>query len=276
MAKPPAPIRTIITDDEEVAREGLKLLLSEKPDFQVVSVCRNGREAISEIAELRPELLLLDIRMPEISGFDVLERIPRDSLPVVIFITAYDEFAIKAFEMHAIDYILKPFSQDRLDKALERAKDFIRDKKISDFGKSLAAMLIDYRSAGVANEASGFGEPERQLERIMIRDNKRIVFVDVNDIDWIEGADYYTVLHSGEKSFLYRESLRNLESKLPPSRFLRIHMSAIVNLDKIEEIKEVHKSDYRVVMRDGKELRVSRRRKKRLFMLGAQKFGFRN
>lgn len=269
-------IRTIIVDDEEISRKGLQLLLSELPHFQVVSVCRNGREAISRIAELKPELLLLDIQMPEISGFDVLNHIPQEILPVVIFITAYDEFAIKAFELHALDYVLKPFSDERLYKALNRAKGLIRDKKICDFGKSLAALMSDYRSADMDTGTSGQEKAADPLERIMIKDDKRIIFIEVDKIDWIEGADYYAVIHCGDKSYWYRESLKKLESKLNPKQFVRIHMSAIVNLDKVKEIISAARDDYRVVLENGKELKVSRRRKRHLFDLGAARFGFKN
>lgn len=269
------PIRTIIVDDEKISRKGLSRLLSEKNDFQEVAICADGREAIEKIRELKPELLLLDIQMPEINGFQVLDRIPPENLPVVIFITAYDEFAIKAFEVHAIDYILKPLSQDRFNQALTRAKELIRDKKIIEHSKALMAAISDYRS-GSSIELANRVQSTGWMQRIMVKDNKRIVFIEVSDIDWIEGADYYVILHCGKNSHLYRESLKNLEAKLDPEQFVRIHMSAIVNLRKVKEIQSAPTGRYRVILENGKELKVSRRRKKNLLELGAAKFGLRN
>lgn len=267
-------IRTIIVDDEEVCREGLNTLVSEMTDFEVISVCKNGREAITIINRLKPDLLLLDIQMPEISGFDVLERISHENIPEVVFITAYDEFAIKAFEVNAIDYILKPFSQKRFEQALSKAKENIEGRDVNSHNKKLLEMIASLQLSIEGEVKSSTDNDSVRLKRIMIKVNGSISFVEVADIDWIEGADYYVYLHSGNKAHLYRESLKNLETKLAPEQFIRIHMSTIVNLDKVKEIKSGLDGNWYVILENKKKLKVSRRRKKQLFDLGASNFGF--
>lgn len=264
---------TIIVDDEVLARRGLKTLVERRPEFAVVSLCANGRDAIQKIAEMKPDVVLLDIQMPEISGFDVLESLPRDVLPVVIFVTAYDEYAIRAFEARALDYLLKPVSQKRLDQALDRAIARVRDRRLAEYGQTLLAAVADLR--GAANEGTAGASPGGRLERIMVKSGAAIQFVEVTDIEWIEGADYYVTLHAGGKEHLYRESLKHLEERLDPSQFVRIHQSAIVNLSKVREIRRGFGGDYAVVVESGRRLPVSRRRKKDLLDLGAARFGLR-
>ena len=240
-------IRTIIVDDEPLARRGLATLVDRHAEFAVVAACADGREAIARIAELKPDLVLLDIQMPEISGFDVVERLPQDVVPVVIFVTAYDEHAIRAFEVRALDYVLKPVSQKRFDEALERAAARVRDRRLAEYGAALVAAVADIQQerGGPDGRPSG----ERLLERIMVRTGDAIQFVDVDDIEWIQGADYYVTLHAGGKEFLYRESLKHLEDRLDPTRFVRIHVSAIVNLAKVKEIRRTLRGEY-----DGRSL----------------------
>jgi two-component system LytT family response regulator len=266
------PIRTLVVDDEQLARRGLKTLVERHPDCSVVGVCADGREAIARIAELKPDLVLLDIQMPEITGFDVLERLPRDLLPVVVFVTAYDEYAVRAFEVHALDYVRKPVSQERLREALDRAVAQVRGRKLAEYGTTLLAAVADIRNR---READGGGSTrvDARLDRIMVRVGEAIQFVEVADIEWIEGADYYVTLHAGGKEYLYRESLKNLEQRLDPAQFVRIHVSAIVNLAKVREIRREFGADYEVVLLGGRHLAVSRRRKKNLLDLGAARFG---
>jgi len=268
-------VRTVIVDDELLARRGLKTLVERRPEFNVVSLCANGREAIQRIAELKPDLLLLDIQMPEISGFDVLERLPREALPVVVFVTAYDEYALRAFEAKALDYLLKPVSQKRLDEALDRALARIRDRKLAEHGQRLldAVAEIQGRRPG---ETGPRASPAPRLERIMVKVGEAIQFVEVSEIEWIEGADYYVTLHAGGKEFLYRESLKRLEDRLDATQFVRIHMSAIVNLAKVREIRRGFGGEYAVLLASGKRLAVSRRRKKALLELGASRFGLKS
>jgi two-component system, LytTR family, response regulator len=266
------PIRTLVVDDEQLARRGLRTLVDRHPDCSVVGVCADGREAIARIGELKPDLVLLDIQMPEISGFNVLERLPRDALPVVIFVTAYDEFAVRAFEVHALDYVLKPVSQQRLQEALDRAVAQVRGRRLAEYGSTLLAAVADIqhgREGGTGGDARQAG----RLDRIMVRVGEAIQFVEVADIEWIEGADYYVTLHAGGKEYLYRESLKNLEQRLDPAQFVRIHVSAIVNLAKVREIRREFGADYEVVLLGGRRLAVSRRRKKHLLDLGASHFG---
>ncbi len=265
-------LRTIIVDDEQLARRGLKTLVERHADFTVIAACRDGREAIARISELKPDLVLLDVQMPEITGFDVLARLPADAVPVVIFVTAYDEFAVRAFEVRAIDYVLKPVSQKRLDEALARAAARVRDRRLAEYGATLLAAVADIHkgSEGARGRAAG---GEAWLERIMVKAGDAIHFVEVDDVEWIEGADYYVTLHSGGKAHLYRESLKHLEERLDPSQFARIHVSAIVNLAHVREIRHSFGRDLEVTLTGGRRLPVSRRRKKDLLRLGAARFG---
>ncbi len=265
-------IRTVIVDDEQLARRGLKTLVERHPEFTVVAVCKDGREAIARISELKPDLVLLDIQMPEIGGFDVIAGLPSDAVPVVIFVTAYDEFAIRAFEVRALDYLLKPVSQARFDEALARAAARVRDRRLAEYGSTLLAAVADIQKGCEAAGGDVRGT-SRWLERIMVKVGEAIQFVEVADIDWIEGADYYVTLHAGGKQHLYRESLKRLEERLDPSQFVRIHVSAIVNLARVREIRHAFGREYEVTLASGRTLPVSRRRKKDLLRLGAARFG---
>jgi two-component system LytT family response regulator len=265
-------IRSIIVDDEELSRKCVRLALAEEEDVEIVGECANGKEAIRDIIRLKPDLVFLDIQMPEINGFDVLKSIGRDDLPFVIFITAYDEYAIKAFEVHAIDYILKPFSKSRFRKTLEHARNVIEEKDATKIGESLLNLVSDWENkkafiSGI-NSAS-FGD---YLDRIFVseRDSHKIVWV--KDIEWIEGADYYVNLHCSAKSYLYRERLKNLEVRLPNSSFIRVHKSAIINLDRLDRIITDYKNDYYAVMKSGKQVKISKARKKDLFDICERNF----
>jgi two-component system, LytTR family, response regulator len=265
-------VRAVIVDDEQLARRGLKTLIERHPGFVVVGVCANGREALAKIPELKPDVVLLDIQMPEVSGFDVIAQLPPDVLPVVVFVTAYDEFAIRAFEVHALDYLLKPVSQTRLCEALDRAAETVRGRRLATYGTTLLAAVAEIQTKhdGAPVEDVGGGA---RLDRIMVRVGDAIQFVDVPDIEWIEGADYYVTLHVKGKGLLYRESLKHLEERLDPSRFVRIHMSAIINLAYVKEIRRGLGGEYEVTLQSGRRLAVSRRRKKDLLELGASRFG---
>jgi two-component system LytT family response regulator len=270
------PIRTLVVDDEQLARRGLKTLVDRHPECTVVGVCADGREAIARISDLKPDLVLLDIQMPEITGFDVLERLPPGAVPVVIFVTAYDEYAVRAFEVHALDYVLKPVSQERLREALDRAVAQVRGRALAAYGSTLLSAVAEIQQRGEGRPGGGApaGAPASPgLDRIMVRVGESIQFVEVADIEWIEGADYYVTLHAGGKEYLYRESLKNLEQRLDPAQFVRIHVSAIANLAKVREIRREFGSDYEVVLASGRRLAVSRRRKKALLELGASRFG---
>jgi two-component system LytT family response regulator len=267
-------VRTIIVDDEQPARRGLKTLVEQRPGFSVVAVCRDGREAIARITELKPDLVLLDIQMPEITGLDVVASLPSDAVPVIIFVTAYDEFAIRAFDVRALDYVLKPVSEARFDEALARAAARVRDRRLAEYGSTLLAAVADIQK-GPEAAAGRLPSGPRWLERIMVKSGEAIQFVEVAEIDWIEGADYYVTLHAGGRQHLYRESLKHLEERLDPAQFVRIHVSAIVNLARVREIRQAFGRDLEVRLASGKSLPVSRRRKKDLLRLGASRFGLR-
>jgi two-component system LytT family response regulator len=265
-------IRTIIVDDEQLARRGLKTLVERKTGFTVVATCADGREAIARITELKPDLVLLDVQMPEVTGFDVLASLPQDAVPAVVFVTAYDEYAIRAFEVRALDYLLKPVSQKRFDEALARVETRLRDRRLAEYGVTLLSAVADIRK-GQALASGHAPGPGSWLERIMVRVGDAIQFVEVAEIDWIEGADYYVTLHAGGKQYLYRESLKHLEDRLDPGQFVRIHVSAIVNLARVREIRRTLGREFVVTLSSGRTLAVSRRRKKQLLELGASRFG---
>jgi two-component system LytT family response regulator len=236
----PGQIRTMVVDDEPLARSNLTVLLRRDPEIVIVGECGSGVEAAEEIRRARPELLFLDIQMPECDGFDVLAILGKDVPPAVVFVTAYDHYALRAFEAGALDYLLKPFDTPRFERALDRAK----QKVIGSFGVGRSQT--------------------RKLERLVIKSAGEIVFVIVTEIDWIEAADYYAALHVGAKTHLLRRSISELEQDLNADVFCRIHRSAIVNLERIQGLKLGGDGEYRVVIEDGTELRLSRRYRKQV------------
>jgi two-component system LytT family response regulator len=250
----PSRIRTLIVDDEPLAREGVRLLVNGDPEIDVVGECANGRDALAAVRRLRPDLVFLDVQMPEMSGFDVLAALPPEELPAVIFVTAFDRYALRAFEVHALDYLLKPFDDERFADAVARAKRHLRLSHVSSLSERLLSLLENVRPP----------EPDRELlSRIAIKDAGRVVFLDVSEVDWIEAADYYVQLHVGPKSYLHRESMQRLEEKLDPDRFLRIHRSAIVNRRCVRELR--HKGrELHCVLANGVSLKVARSQRGKL------------
>jgi len=227
------PIRTLVVDDEPLARANLLVLLRADPEIEVVGECGSGIGAVDDIRRLAPELLFLDVQMPGCDGFEVLESLGGAAPPAVVFVTAYDRYALKAFEVEALDYLLKPFDDARFRRTLARAKEQVR------------------RSAG-------------KTDRIVVRSAGRVSFMRVAEIDWIEAADYYACLHVAGKSHLLRRKMTDLERELDPERFCRIHRSTIVNRDRVQELKLNAAGEYDVVLRDGTRLRMSRRYRDRL------------
>ena len=241
-------IRVVIVDDEPLAREGLRMLLARDPEIELVGEAAGGRAAVMAIRRLAPDLVFLDVQMPELSGFEVLAQLPSDAIPAVVFVTAYDRYALRAFEVHALDYLLKPFDDERFFDALRRAK---RQLRLSSLSPGLLSLL------------QGRGEPRGNGSRLAIRDGARVVFVEVEEIDWIEACDYYVQLHVGGKSYLHRESMQRLEEKLDPDRFLRIHRSAIVNRRVVKELR--HKGRELVcVLASGVAIKVARSQRGKL------------
>ena len=254
----PEKIRTLIVDDEPLARRNLRVLLEKDPQIEILDECRNGREAVKAINALSPDLIFLDIQMPELDGFDVLARVGPEQIHAIIFVTAFDQYAWKAFEVHALDYLLKPFDDERFAFALRRAKAQIEAREIDRVSKRLLALLEERESLADSSAEKNY------LTRLMIKASGRVVLLKVGEIDFIEADGNYAKLHVGRKAHLLREKMHDLEGRLDPAKFVRIHRSIIVNLDRIKELHPHFNGDYIVVLEDGRQLRLSRTRRENL------------
>ena len=241
-------IRVLLVDDEPLARERVRKLLEKEPDIELLGECADGASAVQMIREHAPDLVFLDVQMPELDGFGVLERLGALALPAVVFITAHDQFALKAFEIHAVDYLLKPFDAARFQTTLERVRSILRGKKRGELDVRLAALLAEVRPE----------EKSRALERIAVKSSGRVVFVKVEDIDWIQAADNYVSLHVGTEEHLHRETMATIEGQLPAAKFMRISRSTIVNVDRIKELQPLFHGEYTVLLRNGTRLTLSR------------------
>lgn len=252
-------IKTLIVDDESLARRVIRDLLVADPDIEIIGECASGAEAVSFIEKQTPDLLFLDIQMPGMTGIDALSKIDPRRIPAIIFVTAFDQYAIKAFEVHALDYLLKPFTDERFEDALRQAKTQIEMKEMNRLTQSLAA-FIQEQTGNVA------GRPGRKgfLTRFMIRSAGRTAFIKAEDVDWIGADDYYIKLHVNGKSHLLRMSMAELEEKLDPERFLRIHRSTIINFDRVKELHQNANGDSVVMLKDGTRLKLSRSRREHL------------
>jgi two-component system LytT family response regulator len=237
MAARPARIRALIVDDEPLARSNLRVLLGQDTDIESVQECGSGAEAVSQIRAERPDLVFLDVQMPECGGFEVLKMLEAEDMPVIVFVTAYDEYALRAFDAGALDYLLKPFDDARFHLAMQRAKQQIAAKESS---------------------------PPPETPRLTVRSAGQVAYVPVPDIDWVEAADYYVCLHVGNKSHLLRKSMAELEQELDPHLFCRIHRSTIVNLRKVRTLEIDAAGEYEVILAGGHKLRLSRRFRKDL------------
>jgi two-component system LytT family response regulator len=255
----PTKIRTLIVDDEPLARCNLRLLLEKDPQIEILEECRNGREAVKAINTLSPDLIFLDIQMPEMDGFDVLAHAGPEQIQAIIFVTAFDQYALKAFDVHALDYLLKPFDDERFAHALTRAKSQIETQEIDRLSKRLLALLEERE-----NERKDSRQEKSYLTRLMIKASGRVVLLKVDEIDFIEADGNYAKLHVGRKAHLLREKMHDLEGRLDPEKFIRIHRSIIVNLDRIKEMHPHFNGDYIVVLEDGRQLRLSRSRRELL------------
>jgi len=239
-------IRALIVDDEPLARQKVRLLLSEEADVELVGESQDGVEAVAQIEAAKPDLVFLDVQMPEMDGFEVLRRIPPHRLPVVIFTTAFDEHALRAFDAHALDYLLKPFKPERFKQAVQRARDLISNQQAGAAARGLLELLGE-RAA-----------PSPHLSRLTVKASGKVFFVNVEDIDAIDAAGKYAVVHVGKENHVLRESMANLEAKLPPDRFLRISRSVIVNVDRIQELQPMFKGENIVVLKNGKQYPTTR------------------
>ena len=255
----PDRIKTLIVDDEPLARRNLRLLLERDLQIDIIAECRNGKEAVKAIETSRPDLIFLDIQMPEMDGFDVLESVGPELVQAIVFVTAFDQYALKAFEVHALDYLLKPYDDLRFTQALQRAKSQIESREINKVSKRLLALLEEREShKGLSTGTKPY------LNRVMIKLASRVILLRVDQIDWIEADGNYAKLHVGKKAHLLREKMQELESQLDPQRFVRIHRSIIVNLERIKELHPHFNGDYIVVLEDGIQLKLSRSRRENL------------
>jgi two-component system, LytTR family, response regulator len=241
------PIRTLIVDDEMLARRRIRNLLRGRDDFEIVAECANGSEAVSAIERHAPDLVFLDMQMPDLDGFGVMKQV-RGKTPVTVFVTAYEHYAVQAFEFHALDYLLKPFDDERFEKTLDWVRTQMQRERLEGCTRQLLALLEPAHAAASAAPPA----------RLMLKSPGRVQFIHGDEIDWIKAEGYYARLHLGDKSHLMRESLTRLETQLDPHRFQRIHRSIIVNLDRIRELQPQSHGDGLVLLADGTKLRWSR------------------
>ena len=251
----PRKIRTLIVDDEALARKRIKTLLANESGIEVIGECSDGEKAVAAISALAPDLVFLDVQMPVMNGFDVIRSIASQRMPAIIFVTAYDQYALKAFEVHAVDYLLKPFNRARLQKTVAHAKTLLGRMPGEGINGQLLTLL------------GSLQRKQEISERFMIKSAGRIVFLRAEDIDWMETVGNYVRLHVGRESHLMRETMNGMELKLDPQKFMRMHRSTIVNIDRVKEIQPWAKGEYVVIMRDGARLNMSRRYRERLHKL---------
>jgi two-component system, LytTR family, response regulator len=239
-------IRTLIVDDEPLARERLRALLQRDPEIEIAGECASGRSAVAAIKRYKPHLLFLDVQMPGLDGFGVLEAVGPERMPCTVFVTAYDQYALRAFEVSAVDYLLKPFDRERFEKALRRVKAWIRGERTGNLDRKLIALL------------EGLKPEPKYLERLVVKSGGRIIFLRSEEIDWIEAAGNYIRLHSGSEAHLLRETMGALEAQLDPDRFVRIHRSTIVNIERVKELQPWFRGDFVVILNSGVRLTLSR------------------
>lgn len=254
--------RILVVDDEPLARETIADLLAQDPCVELAGEYGDGRSALGAIRDLRPDIVFLDIEMPERGGLEVLAALAPEELPAIVFVTAYDDHAVSAFELEALDYVVKPFSDRRFFDALERAKRRVREQRLGELAGKMASLTAEL---GGSAQAPPAGERKKSyLRRIRVSSAGRTLIVKVCDVNWIESEDYYARLHTAAGSHLVRNSLASFEQQLDPARFLRIHRGAIVNLDEVTEIEHLFKGARNVVLADGTRLRVSRSRRRQV------------
>jgi two-component system LytT family response regulator len=249
-------VRTLIADDELLARERLRQLLAEQAEIELVAECTDGREAVAAIRDKTPDLIFLDIQMPELDGFAVLDAVNLDPMPVIVFVTAHDKFALRAFEVHAVDYLLKPFDRERFQSALQRALERVKHREDPARAQAQAEALTEMQPAS------------KPLDRLAIKSGGKFTLLKTADIAWIEAAHNYVEIHENKRSHLLRETMGGLEEKLPPDKFVRISRSVIVNVDQVKELQPTIYGEYTVTLHGGTKLTLSRRYRKKLPQLG--------
>jgi two-component system LytT family response regulator len=257
-----ASITAIIVDDEELARRGIELRLSEHPDIMVVAQCANGREALETIARLQPQLMFLDIQMPGLSGFDVVANVPHESMPIVVFVTAFDQYALDAFEAQALDYLLKPINEARFKQTLQRVRNLIEQRNAVAQRERLMALLANMQGAAALDTRSLRPEEMERAreyaEILPIRDDTDTVRVHVASIDWIDAAGDYMCVHAEGRTYVLRETMKSLEAILDPKIFQRVHRSTIVNIKRVRRLRPHTNGEYFLTLEDGQEIKLSR------------------
>ncbi len=254
-------IRVLVVDDEPLARRGIRQLLEAEKDFEIVGEAANGREAVAAVHKLAPDLVFLDIQMPLLDGFAFVENISAGKRPETVFITAYDEHAIRAFEINALDYLLKPIDAERFQKTLNRVRERMNNIQTTDLDRRLSTGTRAPESAGSEGGQPGY------LERVAVKEAGRITFVDVVGIDWISSEGNYVRLHTKDRTHLVRETMDGIESKLNPRKFLRLRRSTTVRVEQIKELRHSLNGEYVVVLKDGTRLSSSRRYRQKLKLL---------
>ena len=248
-------IRVVIADDELLARKFIRRMLKQDPEVEIVAECSNGADAVTTIRKEKPDLVFLDVQMPEIDGFGVLDAVKLDHLPEIIFTTAYESYAIRAFELHALDYLLKPFDQVRFKAALKYAKERFQVQDNDEKRLQIGTLLDSIRAQ------------QQYLDRVIIRADGRITFLQTREIDWLEADDKYVHLHTGKGARMVRQTLSAMEDQLDPKKFVRVHRSAIVNTDRIKELQPLFNGEHSLILEDGTRLTLSRKYKDKLFEL---------
>jgi two-component system, LytTR family, response regulator len=255
-------VTTILVDDEELARRGIELRLAEHADFKVVAHCANGREALEAVAREQPQLMFLDIQMPGMSGFDVVANIPHESLPIIVFVTAFDQYALNAFEAQALDYLLKPMNEARFVQTLNRVRALIEQRNAFAQREQVMGLLATTRGTSALDEASLQREEltrsQQYAEILPIREDVETIRLSVKSIDWIDAAGDYMCVHASGRTYVLRETMKSLESVLDPKVFQRVHRSTIVNISRVRRLRPHTNGEYFLTLEDGQEIKLSR------------------
>lgn len=247
--------RILVVDDEALARERACQLLKSDPDIEIIGQCADGQTAVDTILRDKPDLVLLDVQMPELDGFAVVEAIGPEKMPAVIFVTAHEQFALKAFDVHAIDYLLKPYDRERFQTAIQRAKDQLARSKSGELQTRMNALIGELKT-----------QP-KTANRLVVKADGRVLLLKAEDVDWVEAADNYIVLHVGTDTHMLRETMNSIEGRLPSGKFVRINRSTIVNLDRVKELQPLFHGEYVVILRNGAKLTLSRGYREKLDVL---------
>ncbi len=250
--------RALIVDDEPLAREVIRAWLQPHPEITLVGEATNGWEAVAAIRRQQPDLVFLDVQMPDLDGFGVVHEIAAERLPAIVFVTAYDQFAVRAFEVHALDYLLKPFTQARFEQALQRARQQLAQAHVGDIDQRLRALLADRARVYSHDDQDKKNSAAKYSDRLAVKESGKVLLLKADEIDWIEAAGDYVCLHVARKSHLLNESMNSLVAKLDPNHFVRVHRSTVVNLERVKELHPHFNGEYFILLHDGTQLKLSR------------------